>query len=104
MSTTMMSTDAQPQNMAALARANLVRLAAADLKRDIADGRLSVVDALLADDRAQPMKVFDLLRAQVRWGDERTKKLLTQHRLKETKRVRELTERQRLALAADLAH
>lgn len=100
MSTLTFGTEA-PQHLQALARANQVRVAAACVKRELAAGRLSISDAL-HDDRAQAMTVFDLLKAQRRWGRERTVRVLARQRLKESKRVGSLTDRQRAALAEDL--
>lgn len=93
-----------PQHMRALARANEVRLARADLKRRIAQGRLTVADVVL--DRpweAESMSVADLLMSQRRWGITRCRKLLQTLPMSENKTIGSMTERQRHALAALLA-
>jgi hypothetical protein len=85
------------QHMTALASANRIRLAAADLKREVAEGDLDIVDAL-GDERAQPMWLGDLLLAQPRWGSVRADKLCGELKVNALRRVRELTDRQRQAL------
>jgi hypothetical protein len=94
------------QHLRALKRANVVRLAATDVKREIARGKLSLADAL-DDDRAGVLMVMDLLMAQRKWGRDRAVRLLNAmaaedpaNRLSETKRVRELTTRQKSILAS----
>lgn len=89
-----------PQHLAALARANLVRLARAGLKRRIAEGELSVVGVLMDPPwEAAGMTVSDLLTSQRRWGATRCRKLLNPLHITETRTVGSLTERQRRALA-----
>jgi hypothetical protein len=93
-----------PQHMRALARANEVRLARAELKRRIADGELAVADVVLtAPWEAESMTISDLLMSQRRWGSTRCRKLLQTVPMSENKTVGSMTERQRRALAAMLA-
>lgn len=88
----------EPQHMKALAHANEVRFAAARLKRDVKAGRLTIPEAL-NDPRAQCLEVMDLLISQPRWGRHRVLTVLTPRFISETKRVRDLTDRQRDVLA-----
>ncbi len=93
----------RPQHLRALARANEVRLARAELKRRIAAGELSVADVVLDSAwEAESMTLSDLLTSQRRWGSQRCRKLLATIPIVENKRLGTLTERQRLALAGAL--
>lgn len=86
-----------PQHMRALAKANVVRLAHAELKRELKRGELTLEDAM-KDERAESIAVFDLLMSQHRWGRWRTRRLLGQLSIRDNKQVRELTARQRQAV------
>ena len=58
-----------PQHLTALARANMVRLARAELKRKIADGELTAAEVVLSCPwEVESMTVADLLASQRRWG------------------------------------
>jgi len=93
-----------PQHMRALARANEVRLARADLKRRIGHGEVTVADVVLRSPwEAESMTISDLLMSQRRWGTTRCRKLLLSVPMPENKTVGSMTERQRRALAALLA-
>jgi hypothetical protein len=83
-----------PQHLRALARANEVRLARAELKRKVSDGEISA---------AASMTVSDLLTSQRRWGSTRCRRFLQSIPMSENKTVGSMTERQRRALAAVLA-
>jgi hypothetical protein len=90
-----------PQHMRALARANEVRLARAELKRRIAHGELAVADVVLDSPwEARSMTISDLLMSQRRWGITRCRKLLICIPMNENKTVGSMTDRQRGALAA----
>jgi hypothetical protein len=92
-----------PQRMQALERANAVRLKRADLKRRIADGRMSAADVILdLPWEATSWPVGELLTSQRRWGSIRAHKLLAGLHISETRPVGDLTERQRRVLAAEL--
>lgn len=98
-----LSTTPGPQHLRALERANRVRLARAELKRRIADGELTAAEVLLTSPwEADSMAIGDLLMSQRRWGSTRCRKFLAIFRIVETKRVGSLTERQRMAMAAQL--
>jgi hypothetical protein len=59
------------EQLQALALANAVRRAIADVRAEVKSGSLSV-RAALDDERAAHMTVFQLLAAQHRWGPYRT--------------------------------
>jgi len=92
------------QCLQALRRANEVRLARANLKREIAAGTVRAADVIL---RCPPpiegMAVADLLMSQPRWGHTRCRAVLTAVPLSETKTLGSMTARQRSVLAALLA-
>jgi hypothetical protein len=89
-----------------LAEANAVRVARSAIKRRIYTGELSVIDAM-AEPCVASMLLSQLLDAQYRWGPVRARELLLQlgYRgviISPYRRVCELTERQRAALAVEL--
>lgn len=93
-----------PQHLRALARANEVRLARAELKRQVHAGEVSAADVILASAwEAESMTVADLLMAQRRWGHTRCRTFLQRIPMSETKTVGSMTDRQRNAVAALLA-
>jgi hypothetical protein len=102
-STTADATQA-PQHMQALARANRVRLARAELKRSVGRGDADVA-AVIEDSpwEAESMTLAELLTSQRRWGRTRARKLLQTLALSENKRVGTLTPRQRALLASALS-
>jgi hypothetical protein len=92
------------QHMRALAQANRVRLARAELKRQVADGEASVADVVLECPwEAESMSISDLLMSQHRWGRTRCRRFLTSIPMSETKTIGTMTERQRRELARLLA-
>jgi hypothetical protein len=93
-----------PQHMRALARANEVRLARAELKRRIGHGEVSVAEVVMTSPwEAESMTISDLLMSQRRWGTTRCRKLLQGIPMSENKTVGSMTERQRRALWALLS-
>jgi hypothetical protein len=89
--------------MRALAQANRVRLARAELKRQVAEGELTVSDVVLnCPWEAESMAISDLLMSQHRWGRTRCRRFLSSIPMSETKTIGSMTERQRNALAAML--
>ena len=90
------------QRLSALARANDVRLAISEIRGELRRGELDVADAL-RDPRAQRMIVYDVLRARRRYGPRIARKILDQLQISERRRVGELTDRQRAAIAQRLA-
>jgi hypothetical protein len=88
-----------PQHLRALARANEVRLARAELKRQVGDGEITAAHVILECPwEAASMTVSDLLTSQRRWGTTRCRKLLASVPMSENKTVGSMTERQRQAL------
>ena len=93
-----------PQHMRALAQANRVRLARAELKRQVAEGEASVAEIVLECPwEAESMTIADLLMSQHRWGRTRCRRFLMQIPMNETKTIGSMTERQRNELAQRLS-
>lgn len=92
-----------PQHMQALARANRVRLARAELKRSIGRGEVDVADVIRdCPWETESMTLAELLTSQRRWGRTRARKLLQSLGLSENKRLGTLTSRQRALLSSAL--
>lgn len=92
-----------PQHLEALESANRVRLFRAELKRDVAAGRITVAAVIIATPAdAENLTLFELLQARRRWGRKRALKFLNAHAIGETKTLGSLTDRQRMALARAL--
>jgi RecB family exonuclease len=93
-----------PQHMRALERANRVRLARAELKRQVAEGEVTAAEVVLTCPwEAESMSIADLLMSQHRWGRTRCHRFLATMRMSETKTIGSMTERQRNELAARLS-
>jgi hypothetical protein len=88
----------QAQAMQALLIANTNRLGAAEVRREVAAGVLTI-DQALEDPRAQCMPIGRLLCARRGWGPTKANQLLNLHRIWPTRRVRDLTARQRRIIA-----
>jgi hypothetical protein len=87
--------------MRALARANEVRLARAELKRRVSEGEISVAEVILERPwEAESMTISDLLTSQRRWGSTRCRKFLQCVPMSENKTIGTMTERQRRELAS----
>jgi len=92
-----------PQHMQALARANRVRLARAELKRSIARGDVEVAAVVRECPwETKSMTLAELLTSQRRWGRTRARKFLLNLALNENKRLGTLTSRQRTLLSTEL--
>jgi len=90
--------------MQALARANRVRLARAELKRSIARGDVDAADVVRdCPWETESMALAELLTSQRRWGRTRARKFLVALALNENKRLGTLTPRQRALLSAELS-
>jgi hypothetical protein len=93
-----------PQHLRALAQANRVRLARAELKRQVADGETSVAEIVRECPwEAERMAIADLLVSQHRWGRERCRRFLSAIKMSETKTIGSMTDRQRNELVAKLS-
>jgi len=90
--------------MQALARANRVRLARAELKRSIARGDVDAADVVRdCPWETESMTLAELLTSQRRWGRTRARKFLVGLALNENKRLGTLTSRQRTLLSSELS-
>ncbi len=89
------------QRLNALDRANSIRIARSQLKRDLKAGRASI-PTLLIDPPAwlDTMKVFDLVLAQPKYGKVKVNKVLGQCRVSPAKTVGGLSSRQRAEIAS----
>jgi hypothetical protein len=87
------------QRMEALTRANEIRVARAQLKRDLKERRIRI-EQVIADppDYVLTAKVYDMLVAVPRLGRVKVGRLLTQCRISQSKTVGGLSERQRTEL------
>ena len=93
-----------PQHLRALAQANRVRLARAELKRLVAEGDATVAEIVLnCPWEAESMTIADLLMSQHRWGRSRCRRFLLSIPMTETKTIGSMTERQRKELATRLS-
>ena len=84
--------------MRALERANMVRLARAELKRAIARGDMDAAEVVRdCPWETESMTIAELLTSQRRWGRTRARKFLVPLALNENKQLGTLTPRQRRA-------
>ena len=91
--------DAAPQHLKALEQANRVRLARAELKRQVAAQETTAAEVVLGCPwEASSMELSDLLMSQRRWGSARCRRLLLSLGLPENKQIGTMTPRQRRAL------
>ena len=89
--------------MAALRRANEIRTARANLKRDLKAGRASINDLLLGPPEfLGTAKVMDLLLAVPKYGRVKANKILQQCRISPSKTIGGLSPRQRAELVSML--
>src|SRR3954466_5405454 len=96
--------DAAPQHLKALEQANRVRLARAELKRQVAGAETTAAEGVLGRPwEASSMELSDLLMSQRRWGRARCRRLLLSLGLPENKHIGTLTPRQRRALVEVLS-
>jgi hypothetical protein len=107
-----MTIEDAPQYMKALAKGNEIRLARAQIKRDLAAGRRDICD-LISDppDALASMPVIELLMAQHRWGQTRSgralrglwdPRVMAPLTIAEQRKLGELTDRQRRVLVNSL--
>jgi hypothetical protein len=87
------------QRMEALQRANDIRSARAQLKRDLKAGRQPIHELLLdPPEYLETAKVFDLLLAVPKYGRVKVNKILSNCRISPSKTIGGLSERQRTEL------
>ena len=80
-----------------------MRLARAELKRQVAEGERTVAEVVLScPSEANNMTVADLLMSQHRWGRTRCRRFLDSLEIGENKPIGTLTKRQRNLLAGRL--
>src|SRR5919202_6734991 len=85
-----------PQHLRALAQANRVRLARAELKRQVAEDEISVAEVVLSCPwEAESMAIADLLMSQHRWGRTRCRRFLAAIPMSGTKTAGSVTDRPR---------
>ena len=91
------------QRMRALQRANQIRSARAQLKRDLKAGKVKV-EQLLMDppDWVESAKAFDMILAVPKYGRVKANKILSQCRISPSKTIGGLSERQRSELVSQL--
>ena len=89
--------------MKALRRANEIRTARAQLKRDLKAGKVKI-EQLLRDppEYVLSAKAFDMIVAVPKYGRVKANKILTQCRISPSKTIGGLSERQRAELVAFL--
>ncbi len=93
------------QRLRALAQANGVRQARAQLKRDLAAGRIALAQVLAEPPaHAQTAMLHELLLAVPKIGPARMQRTLARCRITPTKTVASLSERQRAELIDSLRH
>jgi hypothetical protein len=91
------------QRMDALNRANRIRTARAQLKRDLKANRTSIHDLLLEPpEYVETAKVFDMLLAVPKYGRVKVNKVLQQCRISPSKTIGGLSQRQRAELVSML--
>ena len=98
-----MTTATQPaaQHMRALQQANRVRLARAELKRQVSENETTVAEVVRSVPwEAESMAIAELLMSQHRWGRQRCRRFLAAIPMSETKTIGSMTDRQRDALAS----
>ena len=89
--------------MAALQLANDARSGRAELKRQIAAGAVRVADVLVAPPaQATGISLAALLLSQRGWGRIKTRRFLSSNDVSETRKLGELSQRQRELLGAEL--
>jgi hypothetical protein len=91
------------QRMDALRRANEIRTARAQLKRDLKAGRRSIHDLLASPpEYVETAKVFDMLLAVPKYGRVKVNKVLQVCRISPSKTIGGLSQRQRNELVSML--
>jgi len=89
------------QRLRALKQANEIRSARAQLKRDLASGRIELAQILARPPEfAQTAKVLDLLLLLPKTGPVKAGRMLAQCRIAHSKTLAGLSDRQRAALSA----
>jgi hypothetical protein len=90
------------QRIDALGKANRIRLYRTDIKRCLRNERCKITVEMLDNPDLQGMKIWDLVNSQHRWGASRTGRLLGRLMISGTRKIRELTPRQKEILAGEI--
>ena len=91
------------QRLEALRKANEIRVDRSQLKKNLASGRVQIVDVLARPPEcAKTERVSVLLLALPKYGNARVSRLLTKTRISDSKRLAGLTDRQRADLIQSL--
>lgn len=92
------------QRMMALHKANMVRMSRSLLKKELQAGRVPIEDLLLADlpEWLESMKIIHLLLATPKNGRVRVNKVLRQCEISPSRRLGDLTMRERAKLISKL--
>lgn len=97
------SSNLRPLRLAALQLANDARSGRAELKRQIAAGNVRLAEVLTdPPPEATGISLAALLLSQRGWGRIKTRRFLSSNDLSETRKLGELSQRQRELLAAEL--
>lgn len=99
--TTTLYTPPLEHSFLALARANEVRVAQVQLRNELRAGLIDIADAI-NDERADSIRIFDLLRCQRRWGPTKARALCHRLMIGELRRCGELTLRQKGLIVAEV--
>jgi hypothetical protein len=99
------SARSRDQRLEALRKANTIRAGRSQLKRDLAAGRVQIVDILARPPEfAGTERVSVLLLAVPKYGSARVSRLLAKTRISDSKRLAGLTDRQRAELINHFQH
>lgn len=90
-----------PQPLTALARANTVRIEAAEIKRELRAGQIELGEAL-DDPRAASLTVTTALLTQHRIGLQKAGTIINRLMMSPNRRVSQLTAHQKAQLAAEV--
>lgn len=92
--------EVEAQRRSALRLANRIRRERSRLKQQLASGQAQLAEVLHCPPAcAAGMQIEELVSAQRGWGPTRTERLLAQIQISPTRRVEQLTDRQRRLLA-----
>lgn len=89
------------QRQTAIKNATAIRVANAQVKRDLKAGQLSLADALRVE-TVGSARLWDVLMAVPGWGRAKTARLLAAQQISPAKRVEGLSGRQRAALVDEV--
>lgn len=95
----------QPQHLAALDRANKIRLGRAKIKKDLKSGDTTISELTLKiPEVLETAKLFEIISSMDRWGKYRTRRVLRELGFSEMVTFGALTERQKKLLIEKFTH